>query len=80
MAMMKFFLLFLFSISSLILYFNIPNVVGELETNLIPTTNKLSPTYVVDITTGSGESYKFQHFYPLNIAIPIDTTVAWFND
>ncbi|HEX7142491.1 MAG TPA: hypothetical protein VF222_08435 [Nitrososphaeraceae archaeon] len=46
----------------------------------IPTPNKLLATYVIDITTGSGITYKFQHFYPLNIAIPVDTTVAWFND
>jgi plastocyanin len=45
----------------------------------LTTPNKLLPTYVIDITTGSGTSYKFQHFYPLNIAVPVDTTVAWFN-
>ncbi|MGI0052552.1 MAG: cupredoxin domain-containing protein, partial [Nitrososphaeraceae archaeon] len=42
--------------------------------------NKLLATYVIDITTCSGITYKFQHFYPLDIAIPVDTTVAWFND
>lgn len=25
------------------------------------------------------ERYKFHHFYPLNIAVPVYTTVAWFN-
>jgi len=42
-------------------------------------THELSPTYKIDITTGSGVSYKFQHYYPLKITIPVDTTVAWFN-
>ncbi|MDW3630295.1 MAG: hypothetical protein QOK71_02555 [Nitrososphaeraceae archaeon] len=45
----------------------------------LTTPNKLLPTYVIDITTGSGITYKFQHFYPLNIAIPVGTTVAWLN-
>ena len=47
--------------------------------HIITTYSKLSPTYKIDITTGSGLSYKFQHFYPLKITIPLDTTVAWFN-
>ena len=47
---------------------------------ITPTHNELSPTYKIDITTGSGVSYKFQHFYPLKITIPVDTTVAWFSD
>ena len=54
-------------------------IFGELGTVPPPTSHKVLPTYVVDITTGSGISYKFQHFYPLNIAIPVGTTVAWFN-
>jgi plastocyanin len=35
---------------------------------------------MIDITTGSGINYKFQHFYPPDIAIPIGTTVEWFDD
>lgn len=66
-------------INTLILYCNIPSISGELGMVPNPTPTKLLPTYVIDITTGSGTSYKFQHFYPLNIAVPIDTTVAWFN-
>ena len=77
--MLKFLSLSFLIISSVILYFNASTISGELETTPIPTPNKLLPTYVIDITTGSGTSYKFQHFYPLNIAVPIDTTVAWFN-
>jgi plastocyanin len=73
------FLSLLLIISAVILYCNIQSIAGELEMMPITTPNKLLPTYVIDITTGSGVSYKFQHFYPLNIAIPIGTTVAWFN-
>ena len=77
--MLKFLSLSFLIISSVILYFNASTISGELGTTPIPTPNKLLPTYVIDITTGSGTSYKFQHFYPLNIAVPIDTTIAWFN-
>ena len=66
--------------STIILYFNIPSIAGELGKMPIPTPNKLLATYVIDITTGSGITYKFQHFYPLDIAIPLGTTIAWFND
>jgi hypothetical protein len=65
------FLSLLLIISAVILYCNIQSIAGELEMKPITTPNKLLPTYVIDITTGSGVSYKFQHFYPLNIAIPI---------
>jgi len=78
--MLKFLSLSLLIISSsIILYFNASTIYGELGTTPNPTHNKLLPTYEIDITTGSGISYKFQHFYPLTIAIPIGTTVAWFN-
>ena len=77
--MLKFLSLSFLIISSVILYFNGSTISGELGTTPNPTHNKLLPTYVIDITTGSGTSYKFQHFYPLNIAVPIHTTVAWFN-
>ncbi len=82
--------------SSIILFYNLSDVFGELENNTssslsslsppssysnqdTPTYSKLSPTYKIDITTGSGVSFKFQHYYPLKITIPVDTTVAWFN-
>ena len=77
--MLKFLSLSFLIISSFILYFNASTIFGELGTTPNPTHNKLLPTYVIDITTGSGTSYKFQHFYPLNIAIPVGTTVAWLN-
>ncbi|MDW3603795.1 MAG: hypothetical protein QOK67_02065 [Nitrososphaeraceae archaeon] len=77
--MLKFLLLPLLISSIIILYCNIPSIAGELGMTPLTTPNKLSPTYVIDITTGSGITYKFQHFYPLNIAIPVGTTVAWLN-
>ena len=77
--MLKFLIFSLLIISIIILYCNIPSIAGELGMTPLTTPNKLLPTYVIDITTGSGTSYKFQHFYPLNIAVPVDTTVAWFN-
>lgn len=79
--MLKFLTLSLLIISSIILYFNSSYVLGQSEIAPSPTPNKLlSPTYMIDITTGSGVNYKFQHFYPPNIAIPIGTTVEWFDD
>jgi len=72
-------LLIISIISIIILYCNIPSIAGELGMTPLINPNKLLPTYVIDITTGSGTSYKFQHFYPLNIAVPVDTTVAWLN-
>jgi plastocyanin len=77
--MLKFLLLPLLISSIIILYCNIPSIAGELNMTPLTTPNKLLPTYVIDITTGSGITYKFQHFYPLNIAIPVGTTVAWLN-
>ena len=78
--MLKFLTLSLLIISSIILYFNSSDVLGQSEITPSPTPNKLLPTYVIDITTGSGINYKFQHFYPPNIAIPIGTTVEWLDD
>ena len=88
-------LLLIMVLSSIILFFNSSEIFGDLGNNsspqssptffapssneVTPTNSKLSPTYKIDITTGSGVSYKFQHFYPLKITIPLDTTVAWFN-
>ena len=78
--MLKFLTLSLLIISSIILYFNSSDVLGQLEIPPSPTPNKLLPTYIILITTGSGINYKFQHFYPPNIAIPIGTTVEWLDD
>ncbi len=39
----------------------------------------IHPTYIIQMTTGAGTNYKFQHYYPLNAAVPLGTTVAWIN-
>lgn len=55
--MLKFLTLSLLIFSTIILYFNIPSIAGELGKEPIPTPNKLLATYVIDITTGSGITY-----------------------
>ena len=60
--------------------FSLNSSFEELSEESVPLSQELLPSYVIEITTGSGGNYKFQHFYPLNIAVPIGTTVAWFND
>ena len=57
--MLKFLIFSLLIISIIILYCNIPSIAGELGMTPLTTPNKLLPTYVIDITTGSGTSYKF---------------------
>ncbi|HEX6646924.1 MAG TPA: hypothetical protein VF047_07070 [Nitrososphaeraceae archaeon] len=78
--MLKFLFLSLLIISSITLYLNSSDISGQSVITPPPIPTKLSPTYVIDITTGSGINYKFQHFYPPDIAIPIGTTVEWFDD
>jgi plastocyanin len=78
--MLKFLFLSLLIISSITLYLNSSDISGQSVITPTPIPTKLSPTYVIDITTGSGINYKFQHFYPPDIAIPIGTTVEWFDD
>lgn len=41
--------------------------------------NTIQATYIIDMTTGAGINYKFQHYYPLNAAVPLGTTVGWIN-
>src|SRR5215216_5926375 len=79
--MLKFLFLFLSLsiISSSILYFNSSYISGESEITPVPIPNSQLPTYMIVITTGSGINFKFQHFYPPNIAIPMGTTVTWFD-
>ncbi|HET8792939.1 MAG TPA: hypothetical protein VFM31_04025 [Nitrososphaeraceae archaeon] len=79
--------------NSIMHFFNYSDAFGDLEnksssslasspsspSHVTLAPSKLLPTYLIEITTGSGVSYKFQHFYPLKVAIPMDTTVAWYN-
>lgn len=46
----------------------------------LPATQKVLPTYIVDIPAGSVSSTASLHYVPPKIAIPAGTTVAWFND
>ena len=78
--MLKFLFLSLSIISSIILYLNSSDILGQPGITPVPILNKELPTYIIDITTGSGINYKFQHFYPPDIAIPIGTTVEWYDD
>jgi len=38
------------------------------------------PTYLIRIVPGAADKNNTLHYYPPNIAIPVATTVAWFND
>ncbi|MGE3859718.1 MAG: hypothetical protein AB7F53_06985 [Nitrososphaeraceae archaeon] len=72
-----------------ILFFN-HSYLGELENKpllslsislyfsiqVTPIYDKLLSSYVIEITTGSRVSYKFQYFNPLKIVIPIETGVV----
>ena len=46
----------------------------------IQTSNKLLPTYIIDIIPGAANRNATEHYYPSDIAIPEGTTVGWFND
>lgn len=37
-------------------------------------------TYIIDIVAGAAQKDSTINYYPKNIAIPIETTIAWFND
>lgn len=46
----------------------------------LQTPNKVQPTYIVDIQPGASEKNSSQGYFPQKIAIPIGTTITWFND
>ena len=46
----------------------------------IPTNKEVLPTYISRIIPGAAFENSLFHYYPEDIAIPIGTTVAWFND
>lgn len=69
------------SISIVILYAAIPSLAfGQLGMFPIQTSNKLLPTYIIDIIPGAANRNATEHYYPSDIAIPEGTTVGWFND
>lgn len=46
----------------------------------LPATQKVLPSYIIDIPAGAVSSEASIHYVPAKISIPTDTTVAWFND
>ncbi len=52
---------------------------AQANSNNTQFSNTVQPTYIIQMTTGAGTNYKFQHYYPLNAAVPIGTTVGWIN-
>lgn len=53
---------------------------GQLGMSPVQTPYKVLPTYLVDIVPGAAMKNATEHYYPSDIAVPEDTTVAWFND
>jgi hypothetical protein len=45
----------------------------------LPTSETL-PTYIVRIIPGAAFEDSLFHYYPADVAVPIGTTIAWFND
>jgi len=73
----------LFSLVLTILIFNIffwNNSFAQLGLSPLPATQKVLPSYIIDIPAGAVSSEGALHYVPPKISIPIDTTVAWFND
>ncbi|WP_458745309.1 hypothetical protein [Candidatus Nitrosocosmicus sp. T] len=46
----------------------------------LPATQKVLPSYIIDIPAGAVSSEESIHYVPPKISIPAGTTVAWFND
>jgi hypothetical protein len=46
----------------------------------IPATQKVLPTYIIDIPAGAVSTNNSIHFVPEKVSIPFGTTIAWFND
>ena len=40
----------------------------------------IKATYAVEILPGAGQKSNLLHYYPPSIAVPVGTTVAWFNN
>jgi plastocyanin len=52
------------------------NVYGQAGTAL----QNIKATYAVEIVPGAAQRGNFLHYYPPVIAVPVGTTVAWFNN
>ncbi|HEU4443088.1 MAG TPA: hypothetical protein VFR94_00260 [Nitrososphaeraceae archaeon] len=58
---------------------NTANVVTA-QTGSMATLQNIDATYAVSIIPGAAQRESAYHYYPPAIAIPTDTTVAWFNN
>lgn len=56
----------------------IANVYGQ--TGSMATLQNIGATYAVSIVPGAAHKTNLIHYYPPSIAVPVDTTVAWFNN
>jgi len=53
---------------------------GQFGESPISSSKGVQATYIVDIVAGAAEKNSTINYYPKNIAIPIGTTIAFFND
>jgi hypothetical protein len=44
------------------------------------TLQNIDATYAVSIVPGAAQKENIYHYYPPQIAVPIGTTIAWFNN
>ena len=66
----------------MILVLTIPVVITEIfaQTGSKYTLPNIDATFAVSIVPGAAQKENIYHYYPPKIAVPIDTTVAWFNN
>lgn len=50
------------------------------QTGSLASLQSIDPTYAVSIVPGAAQKENIYHYYPPSIAVPIDTTIAWFNN
>ena len=50
------------------------------QTGSMATLQNIGATYAVSIVPGASQKTNLIHYYPPSIAIPVGTTVAWFNN
>ncbi len=46
----------------------------------VGTGQSIKATYSVEIVPGAAQKTNLIHYYPARIAVPVGTTVAWFNN
>ena len=62
--------------------FTIPanTALGQFGESPIASSKGVQATYIVEIVAGAALKNSTINYYPNNIAIPVGTTIAWFND